>query len=76
MPVERLYDAFVDPARRARWLPGAALRERTARPPRSARFDWEDGTTRVHVDFVEKRDGRSLAAVQHVRLPDAARRSG
>ena len=70
VPVERLFDAFVDPAQRERWLPGAALRERTARRPRSARFDWEDGATRVYVDFVDKGGGRSLAAGPHVRLPD------
>ncbi len=36
VPVERLYEAFVDEAQRARWLPDADLRERTMLPPRSA----------------------------------------
>ena len=43
VPVERLYDAFVDATLRARWLPDGELRERTAIEPRSARFDWGDG---------------------------------
>jgi uncharacterized protein YndB with AHSA1/START domain len=72
VPVERLFDAFVDPALRARWLPDAHLRERTATKPKSARFDWEDGTTRVHVFFDAMGEGKSRAAIQHERLPDAA----
>ena len=45
VPVEQLYAAVVDPGRRARWLPGGDLRERTHIEPRSARFDWGDGPT-------------------------------
>jgi hypothetical protein len=43
VPVDRLYEAFVDESQRARWLPGGELRERTATKPKSARFDWGDG---------------------------------
>jgi uncharacterized protein YndB with AHSA1/START domain len=71
VPVERLFDAFVDTSRRRRWLPDADLVERTATRPRSARFDWGDGTTRVHVTFAAKGDDRSTVALQHVRLADA-----
>jgi hypothetical protein len=74
VPVERLYDAFVDEALRERWLPEGLLRERTATRPRSARFDWADGTTRVHVTFLAKDKERSTAAVEHARLADAAER--
>jgi uncharacterized protein YndB with AHSA1/START domain len=70
VPVERLYEAFVDVSVRGRWLPGEDLRERTVLPPRSARFDWRDGATRVNVTFWPKGDDRSAAAVQHERLPD------
>jgi pimeloyl-ACP methyl ester carboxylesterase len=72
VPVERLYDAFADPARRARWLPGAELRERTATRPRSARFDWGDGATRLVASFTPKGEARSAVALEHERLPDAA----
>ena len=72
VPVERLFDAFVDPSLRERWLPGADLRERTATRPRSARFDWGDGATRVHLDFAAKGGDRSTATLEHARLPDAA----
>jgi hypothetical protein len=57
VPVKRLFDAFVDPELRERWLPSAVMRERTSQLGRSARFDWEDGSTRVNVDFTDK--GRS-----------------
>jgi hypothetical protein len=63
VPVERLYEAFL-----ALDLP---LSVRTAQPNRSARFDWEDGTTRVIVGFEAKGEAKSTVAVQHERLPDA-----
>src|SRR5678815_4087883 len=59
VPVEQLYDAFVDPSARARWLPGDALRERTAARPKRARFDWGDSGSRVHVAFLDKGEGQS-----------------
>lgn len=70
-PVEQLYDAFVDEAERRRWLPGVQLRERTATRPRSARFDWAGGDSRVVVSFVAKGDDRSTVSLAHERLPGA-----
>jgi hypothetical protein len=64
VPVERLYDAFLERA------PGE-LRERTATRPRSARFDWGDGATRVIVGFEAKGEAKSTVALEHERLPDA-----
>ena len=72
VPVERLYDAFVDTSLRERWLPDGDLRERTATKPRSARFDWGEDGTRVHVTFAAKGEAKSTAALQHERLADAA----
>ena len=71
VPVEVLYDAFTDESLRARWLPGAELRERTATRPKSARFDWGDGQTRLVVSFVAKGDAKSTLALSHERIPDA-----
>ena len=71
VPVERLYAAFGDDGLRERWLPGAELHVRTASPPKSARYDWEDGSTRVIVGFYAKGDGKSQVALEHARLPDA-----
>ena len=71
VPVERLYDAFVDESLRRRWLPDGELRERTATKPKSARFDWGDGETRVVVGFEAKGDAKSVVALEHARLADA-----
>ena len=46
------------------------MHERTSQPGRSARFDWEDGVTRVNVNITAC-EGKSQAAVEHERLPDA-----
>jgi uncharacterized protein YndB with AHSA1/START domain len=71
VPVERLFDAFVDESERLRWLPDGELRERTATRPRSARFDWGDGETRVAVTFADRGEAKSTAALEHSRLADA-----
>lgn len=71
VPVPRLYDAFVDPARRERWLAGDELSERTATSPKSARFDWEAGASRVNVTFLNKGPSKSTVALEHRRLRDA-----
>ena len=70
VPVERLFDAVVDEARRRSRLPDGELSERTATRPRSARFDWGDGTSRVIVAFDAKGEQKSTMALQHVRLAD------
>lgn len=61
VPVERLYDAFGH----------ESLSERTATRPRSARYDWSDGQSRVNVTFVAKGETKSTVAVEHARLRDA-----
>ena len=71
VPVDRLYDAFVDDSLRRRWLPDGALRERTATKPKSARFDWGDNGSRVLVTFLAKGEAKSTAALEHRRLADA-----
>ncbi len=71
VPVERLFEAFVDTRLRNRWLPGAKLRKRTAQPGRSAKFDWEDSATRISVTFIASGKTKSQVAVEHELLPDA-----
>jgi len=72
VPVSELFTAFTAEAQRARWLPGAPLTVRTATASRSARYDWEDGSSRVNVGFTAKSDTTSTIALSHERLPDAA----
>jgi uncharacterized protein YndB with AHSA1/START domain len=71
VPAGELFLAFTDEDRRARWLPGATLGLRTATAPRSARYDWEDGTTRVNVGFTARSEVSATIALSHERLPDA-----
>jgi uncharacterized protein DUF4287 len=71
VPVDRLYQAFTDPAVRERWLPGAGLEVRTATPGRSVRAGWEDGSTRLVVSFTARGDAKSQVALVHERIPDA-----
>jgi hypothetical protein len=71
VPVERIFEAFMDPDLRGRWLPGAELRQRTSQPGRAARFDWEGGETRLIVGFTAKGEVKSEVALIHERLPDA-----
>jgi Domain of unknown function (DUF4287) len=71
VPVERLFEAWSDPDQRARWLGDFELRERTSTPPRGARYDWEDGSTRLIVLCEAKGEAKSTVALSHERLPDA-----
>ena len=69
--VDRLFEAFDDEELREQWLPGGDLRLRIATAPKSARYDWEDGSTRVNVGFTDKGDAKSAVELSHERLPDA-----
>jgi uncharacterized protein YndB with AHSA1/START domain len=71
VPVGELFDAMEDLDRRRRWLPDADLSTRTATRPKSARYDWEDGSTRVVVSFEAKGRQKATIYVSHERLPDA-----
>ena len=72
VPVERLFEAWQDEALRERWLPGDRVRVRTATAPLRARYDWDDGNSRVVVGFEAVDDGKSRVALTHERLPDRA----
>jgi hypothetical protein len=71
VPVEVLFDAFVNPRSRRRWLTDGTMSLRTSQPGHTARFDWGDGATRVSVSFEDKGPAKATAAVAHERLPDA-----
>jgi hypothetical protein len=71
VPVKRLFDAFVNARERKRWLTDGRMSLRTSQAGRSARFDWEDGSTRVNVGFSDKGPSKSAVAVAHERLADA-----
>ncbi|MBA3429916.1 MAG: DUF4287 domain-containing protein [Actinobacteria bacterium] len=71
VPVERLFDAFVIARQREKWLADGRMSLRTSQPGRSARFDWEDGSTRVNIGFIDKGPSKSMVSVAHDRLADA-----
>jgi ribosomal protein S18 acetylase RimI-like enzyme/uncharacterized protein YndB with AHSA1/START domain len=71
VPVERLFDAFVDARRRKRWLTKGRMSLRSSEPGRSSRFAWDDGPTRVDVEFIDKGASKSTVVVAHARLTDA-----
>jgi hypothetical protein len=68
VPRDKLFDAFVDARRRARWLTDGKMRLRASEPHRSARFDWEDGESRVAVAFEAKGPRKSTVSVSHQRI--------
>jgi hypothetical protein len=70
VPAEVLFDAFVNPESREQWLADGTMSRRTSQPHRTARFDWEDGSTRVSVSFDAKGPAKTIVAVAHERLPD------
>jgi uncharacterized protein YndB with AHSA1/START domain len=71
VPVDRLYEAFADPALRERWLPGVTFEVRTAHPGKSIRANWDDGSTRLVIAFTARGDAKSQVALVHERVPDA-----
>lgn len=71
VPVGDLFDSVVEERLRKEWLPDADLSLRTATKARSARYDWEDGSTRVNVSFEAKGPSKATVYVSHERLPDA-----
>jgi hypothetical protein len=70
VPLEVLFDAFVEPRTRQQWLTDGTMSLRTAQPGRTARFDWNDGSTRVNVSFERKGPAKATVAVAHERLAD------
>jgi Activator of Hsp90 ATPase homolog 1-like protein len=71
VPVDGLFDAFANASQRDRWVPDHQLIERTATKPKSIRFDWADGRTRVNVAFEDKGAAKSTVTIEHARLADA-----
>lgn len=71
VPVDVLYDAFMNPRVRRRWLTDGKMSVRTSQPEKTARFKWDDGSTRVVVGFIDKGRSKSTVSLAHEKLPDA-----
>jgi uncharacterized protein YndB with AHSA1/START domain len=70
VPIDVLFSAFTDEPMRRQWLTDGRMSSRSSQPDKVARFDWDDGATRVMVTFEDKGPTKSTAAVAHERLPD------
>jgi uncharacterized protein YndB with AHSA1/START domain len=68
VPAGEIFRAVVDPDWRAGWLPDLELVERSVNEPRSARFDVEDGRTRLLVTVTPKAPAKAMIAAEHSRL--------
>lgn len=71
VPVEQAFAAFVNSRQRKRWLTDATMSLSDSRAGRSARFLWEDGSTRVSVAFEDKGPSKSTVSVSHDRITGA-----
>ncbi len=67
VPVERLFEAFVDDAARNAWLEPGTLTLRTSQAGKSARFDSAEGI--VAAWFSAKGDAKASVQVQVEKLP-------
>ncbi|HEY5873917.1 MAG TPA: hypothetical protein VIT64_01395 [Ilumatobacteraceae bacterium] len=67
-PADEIFRAVVDPGWRARWLPDLELIERSVTEPKSARFDVENGRTRLLVSVTPKAVAKATIAAEHSRL--------
>jgi hypothetical protein len=71
VPVRVLFHAFVDDDERKKWFVAGTMSLRTSKRNHTARFDWEDGSSRVVAWFEDKGPSKSSIALAHERLPDA-----
>jgi hypothetical protein len=66
VPMAKLFAAFNDAKKRAKWL-AAKLTVRTATPGKSMRITWEDGSP-VDVGFYSRGESKSQVALSHRKL--------
>jgi hypothetical protein len=70
VPLAKLYAAF-NARGRAKWMPGVKLTVRGARPNKSMRLRWEDGSP-IDVGFIAKSESKSQVALEHRKLASKA----
>jgi len=71
VPMAKLFSAWTDEKLRRRWLPGAKIEITTATRNKSLRAKWDDGASRLSVNFYSKGAGRNQAAVDHMKLSNS-----
>jgi hypothetical protein len=68
VPVARVYDAWIKPSQRAKWLGRGSFSIRKANVHRSLRLTWADGPTQVEVNFYGKGAAKVQVSLSHTRL--------
>jgi hypothetical protein len=68
VPVTKLFAAWTDEKLRECWLPEAQIEITTATPGKSLRAKWDDGDSRLSVNFYGKGAGKTQVAVDHMKL--------
>ncbi len=71
-----LYDSWFSEESRSQWLKGFVIKVTTSMRNRSIRAQWQNGESRLSVDFYSKGVDKSQVVVQHMRLksPEEAER--
>lgn len=70
-PLSVIYQAVVKAASRRKWLP-EAIEITKETPDKSARAVWEDGKTRLSIDFYPKGDTKAQIVVQHLKIENGS----
>jgi len=70
VPIEVLYNYWIDDQLRNKWLKGENITIRKATLNKSARVTWSDGETSLSIDFYPKGDNKSQVVVQHLKIKD------
>jgi hypothetical protein len=68
VPVPVLYDAWLNDARRAKWLGKEKITFRKSTENKSARITWSDNVTNLSVDFYPKGADKCQVVVQHQKI--------
>ena len=71
VPVNALFEAWINDTARRRWLDGVDSVVRTATAPKGMRLRWPDGTI-VAVWFTAKGETKSVVALAHTKLRSKA----
>jgi hypothetical protein len=69
-PVEHVYRALVEDARRGQWLDGE-LEISSTRPDRTVNGRWDGGPERLTIRLDAKGESRTVLSLGHSKLPDA-----
>jgi hypothetical protein len=71
VPIDILYNSWVDDKARNKWLPKEKITIRKSTLNKSARITWSDNTTSLSVDFYPKGENKSQVVVQHQKITDS-----